>query len=251
MSDNVSPGATTAPVEAAGADHLLARLIGVIFSPQATFARIVARPRWVGALAVVTLVISVATFAFLSTEVGQAAWLDQQVRQSEAFGSPMTAEVYSNMEKNVAPIVGYIGGGTVLVMVPVISMILAGILFAVFNAVLGGAATFKQAAAVVSHAGAVSVLQQLFIFPLNYARESLSSATNLGLFVPFLDESNIISRFLGTIDLFIVWWLIVLAIGLGVLYRRKTAPIFWSFMGVYVVIALVIALVMRGASGGA
>ena len=69
--------------------------------------------------------------------------------------------------------------------------------------------------------------------------------------MPFLDESNILSRFLGTIDLFIVWWLIVLAIGLGVLYRRKTAPIFWSFMGVYVVIALVIALVMRGASGGA
>ena len=97
----------------------------------------------------------------------------------------------------------------------------------------------------------LEIIQQLFIFPLNYARESLSSATNLGLFVPFLDESNIISRFLGTIDLFIVWWLIVLAIGLGVLYRRKTAPIFWSFMGVYVVIALVIALVMRGASGGA
>ena len=38
---------------------------------------------------------------------------------------------------------------------------------------------------------------------------------------------------------------------MGVLFRRKTAPIFWSFMGVYVVIALVIALVMRGASGGA
>lgn len=251
MSDNVSSGPTTAPVEAVGADHLLARLTGVIFSPQATFTRIVARPRWIGALAVVTVVISLATFAFLSTEVGQAAWLDQQVRQSEAFGRAMTADEYAGMEKNIAPYVGYIGGGSVLVMVPVVSMILSGILLAVFNALLGGAATFKQTAAVMSHAGAVSVIQQLFIFPLNYARESLSSATNLGLFVPFLDESNIVSRFLGTIDLFIVWWLVVLAIGLGVLHRRKTAPIFWSFMGVYVVIALVIALVMRGASGGA
>ena len=250
MSDNVSSGAPTAPVEAVGADHLLARLIGVIFSPQATFTRIVARPRWIGALAVVTVVISLLSFAFLSTEAGQTAWLDQQVRQSEAFGSATTADQYANLEK-FAPYVRYAGGGITLVMLPVVSMILSGILFAVFNAMLGGAATFKQAAAVVSHAGAVSVLQQLFIFPLNYARESLSSATNLGLFVPFLDESNIISRFLGTIDLFIVWWLIVLAIGLGVLYRRKTAPIFWSFMGVYVVIALVIALVMRGASGGA
>jgi hypothetical protein len=250
MSDNVRSEASTAPVETTGADHVLARLIGVIFSPQATFTRIVARPRWIGALAVVTIIISLASFAFLSTNAGQTAWLDQQVRQSEAFGRAMTADQYANMEK-IAKYVGYIGGGTTLLMVPVISMVLAGILFAIFNAVLGGAATFKQTAAVVSHAGAISVIHQLFILPLNYARESMSSATNLGLFVPFLDESNIVSRFLGTIDLFIVWWLIVLAIGLGVLYRRKTAPIFWSFMGVYVVIALVIALVMRGASGGA
>lgn len=250
MSDNAAPATPSVPADAPGSDHLLARLIGVIFSPQATFARIVARPRWVGALVVVTLVISLCTLGFLSTEPGQTAWLDQQVRQSEAFGQAMNAEQYAQMEK-IVPFVGYIGGGTVLVMVPIITMVLAGILFAVFNAVLGGAATFKQTAAVISHAGAVSVLQQLFILPLNYARESMASATNLGVFVPFLDEGHIISRFLGTIDLFIVWWLIVLAIGLGVLYRRKTAPIFCSFMGVYVVIALVIALVMRGASGGA
>ena len=52
------------------------------------------------------------------------------------------------------------------------------------------------------------------------------------------------------IDLFIVWNLVVSAIGLGVLYRRKTGPIFWSLMGVYVVIVLAIAGVMR-AFGGA
>lgn len=249
MSDNATSEAPTGSVETT-ADHLLARLVGVVFSPQATFTRIVARPRWIAALAVVTLVVGLATLAFLSTEAGQTAWLDQQVRQREAFGSPMTSEQYAQMEK-IAPYVGYIGGGTTLVFVPVVTMVLSGLLLAIFNALLGGSASFKQVAAVMSHAGAISIVQQLFIFPLNYARESLSSATNLGVFVPFLDESSIISRFLGTIDLFIVWWLIVLAIGLGVLYRRKTAPIFWSFMGVYVVIALVIALVMRGASGGA
>ena len=250
MSDTVSSGVPTAPVQTTEADHLLARLIGVIFSPKATFTRIVARPRWIVALAVVTLVIGLATLAFLSTEAGQTAWLDQQVRQREAFGSPMTPDQYAQMEK-IAPYVGYIGGGTTLIFVPIVTMVLSGLLLAIFNALLGGSASFKQVAAVMSHAGAVSIIQQLFILPLNYARESMSSATNLGLFVPFLDESNIVSRFLGTIDLFIVWWLVVLAIGLGVLYRRKTAPIFWSFMGVYVVIALVIALVMRGASGGA
>ena len=249
MSDNVSQGATTAPVVAGPSDHLPGRLLGVIFSPKATFERIVARPRWFGALAVVVLVACGLMYAFLSTEVGQTAMLDQNVRQQESFGMTVTPEQYAQMER-MQPMMKYFVTGSQLVMMPIITMVLAGILFAVFNALLGGSATFKQVAAVVTHSGAITLLQQLFITPLNYARGSMASATNLGVFVPFLDESNVIARFLGTIDLFIVWWLVVLAIGLGVLYRRRTAPIFWSFMGVYVVIALVIALVMRGVSGG-
>jgi len=82
--------------------------------------------------------------------------------------------------------------------------------------------------------------------PLNYFRESLSSATNLGVFVQFLDDTNYVARVLGWFDLFIIWNLIVTAIGLSVLYKRKTAPIFWSFMAIYAVIALVGAALMKG-----
>jgi hypothetical protein len=38
-----------------------------------------------------------------------------------------------------------------------------------------------------------------------------------------------------------VWWLVVLAIGLGVLYRRKTQPIAITLFGIYAVIILAIA----------
>jgi hypothetical protein len=52
--------------------------------------------------------------------------------------------------------------------------------------------------------------------------------------------------FLGTIDLFFVWATISLAIGLGVLYRRRTGPIATTMLGIYVVVALVIALFRSG-----
>ena len=48
-----------------------------------------------------------------------------------------------------------------LIILPIIFVITAGILFAVFNAALGGTATFKQLFAVVVHSSAVSVLGQL------------------------------------------------------------------------------------------
>jgi hypothetical protein len=245
---------TAPPAAAAAADgtsqSLPARLVGVLFSPQATFARIVARPRWFGALLVVTLVTCGLMFGLLSTESGQTAMLDQQVRQSEAFGQTINEQQYAQMER-MLPMMRYFVPASQLVMIPIVTMVVAGILFAVFNAMLGGSASFKQVAAVVTHSGAVTLVQQLFVAPLNYARESMSSATNLGVFVPFLDEGHFVARFLGIIDLFIVWWLLVLAIGLAVLYRRRTSPIFWSFMGLYVIIALVIAIAIRGASGGA
>jgi hypothetical protein len=77
--------------------------------------------------------------------------------------------------------------------------------------------------------------------------ESMTSATNLGVFVQsFLEDTSFVARLLGWFDMFIIWGLLVTAIGFGVLYKRKTAPIFWTFMGIYVVIALIGATFMKG-----
>lgn len=238
----------TTPSRPAATRSLPARLIGVIWEPAATFAGIAAVPRWFGALAVVTLTSAALWFWFAGTETGQLALLDQQERQVEAWGGTMTDQQRSEAER-MLPAMGAIIAGTQLVTIPVLTFIVAGILFAVFTAIMGGAATYRQVLAVVSHSGAVTLLQQFFTIPVNYARESVSSPTNLGVFVPFLDEGSLVARFLGVIDLFIVWWVAVLAIGLGVLYKRRTQPILWALLGVYVLIAIVIAVVMRVAAG--
>ncbi len=79
MSDNTStlaPSASAPAVPEPGS--LVARLAGVIFSPGATFAKLVPKAPWLGALAVVTLLTAGGQYAFLSTEVGQEAMVDQQ-----------------------------------------------------------------------------------------------------------------------------------------------------------------------------
>jgi hypothetical protein len=239
---------STVPRPEAARKSLAARLIGVIFSPGDTFRSIVAHPAWLGAMLAVVLVIGGGNFVLLSTEVGQQALLDQQIRSSEAWGRTVTAEQQEGMER-MLPTMRYITLGTTLVLAPVITFALAGLLLAVFNAGLGGDATYKQVLAVVTHAGAVSIISTLFTLPLNYAKESLSGATNLAVFAPFLDEGSLAARFLGMIDLFLVWWVVVLAIGLAVLYRRRTTPVALSLLGAYVGIAAVIAVVMRAFAG--
>jgi Yip1 domain len=245
-----TPAASSEPPVETGSDSLLSRLIGVVLSPRDTYQRIVARPRWVGALALVTLVVAGISFVLLSTETGQMALLDQQVRQTENFGQTVTDAQYEQMER-MAPMMRYFVGGSQLVFIPLVTLAIAGLLLAFFNAGLGGDATFKQVMAVVTHGGAISILQQLFVAPLNYVRGSMSSATNLGVFAQaFADDTSFVARFLGMIDLFIIWNLIVVAIGLGVLYRRRTQPIAIGLLTVYGVIALIIAVIMSVSSGG-
>jgi hypothetical protein len=224
------------------------RILGVLFSPRATYADVAARPRALGALAFVVLMGIAGVFLFMSTEVGQNAFIDQQVQQREAFGRPLTDEQYQRLEGMVqyAP---YIGAAFQLVSLPLLAAIIAGLAFAVFNAVLGGDATFKQVFAVVAHSGVVLTAAQFFGLPLAYAHETMTSATNLGIFVPFLAEDTFAIRFLAAIDLFILWWAISLAIGLGVLYRRRTGPIATTLILIYIAIGIVVATVKTAMSG--
>jgi hypothetical protein len=237
---------TPVPAEAAP-KGLFSRIVGVFFSPRATFADVAARPKAFGVLAIGLLIVVGGLFLLFQTQVGQQAWLDQQVRASESFGRTIPEQQYQGMER-IAPDLGYIVACAYLVFIPIVLLILSGILLGVFNAILGGDATFKQVFAIVSHAGLITVLQTMFAMPLDYARETLSSPTTLGVFVPFLDENTFLARLLGTIDLFQIWWLVTLSIGLAVLYKRRTAPIATSLLTVYGVIILAIAAVRSALS---
>jgi len=240
--------AMTVEASATRLRSLPARIAGVILSPRAAYAEVAARPRVFGALMFVLAVIVTATFAFLSTEVGQQASLDNQVRQMEAFGRTVNDAQYAQMER-MAPYSRYFAAAVQLIVMPIMALVVAGLAFAVFNAALGGDATFKQAYAIVVHSGAILALQALFTLPLAYARESLAGSTNLAIFAPFLDENSFPARLLGSLDLFLIWWMVSLAIGLGVLYRRRTRPIATSLLVIYATIGLIVAAIKTVLSG--
>jgi hypothetical protein len=227
---------------------LPARVFGILTSPRDTFAKVVANPRWLGMLVLSLVVTVAASWWFLGTDIGRQALLDQQVASMESFGMQVNDAQYAQLQERLE-YAQYFQAGGALIGGPIITFLLAGLLLGVFSGLLGGQATFKQVLAVVTHSGAVGILQQLFATPLNYVRESLSSPTNLSVFFPMLEEGSFLSSFLGTVDLFIVWWVVVLGIGLSVLYRRKTTSVVLGLFGVYAVIALAIAAA-KAALGG-
>ena len=244
---------TRAPESAAAVPKgLIVRVVGVFLSPRATYADVAARPRWFGALAVGIVIIAAMSIGFFSTEVGKGALLDQQLRAVDAlkaYGLNVPPEARQRIEESLSsPWVPYRTAAGQIVFVPIVVVILAGILMGIF-AVLGGDATFKQVLSIVTHSGLITAGQQLFVMPLNYVRESLTSPTNLGVFLPFLDENTFAARLFGSIDLFLIWWIANLAIGLGVLYKRRTGPVSVGMLTTYLVIVLVIAAIRTALAG--
>ena len=217
-----------------------ARFAGILFAPRATYAAVAARPRWLGIFLTVYIITTSAATALMSTEVGRNALLDRQITQAESFGSKLTQEQIDRFEKFSSYFV-YATPVLQFAFLAIGSLVIGGIAFAVFNAMLGGDATFKQVFAIVTHSGVVLAVLSLFTTPLSYARESLASATNLAVFLPFLDESSFAARFLGSLDLIVIWWMVSLAIGLAVLYRKRTGPIAITMLAVYVAIGVIIA----------
>jgi len=223
---------------------LLTRLVGVIFSPRATYAAIVARPRVLGAFVVTIGIMAVTEGVFFSTQVMQEVLLDQQVKMMESFGVNISDQMYAGMEAGIAR-AAYTTPISLAIFIPIVAALVAVLILGIWGMLMGGTGTFKQVYAIVAHSGAITALQVLFAMPLSYATKRLAGAT-LSVFAPTLEETSFLAHFLGAIDLFWLWWCVSLAIGVGVLFKRKTGGIAMSLIGIYVLIALVLAVVRSG-----
>ncbi|MDO8794159.1 MAG: YIP1 family protein [Vicinamibacterales bacterium] len=229
-------------------DPLPARVLGVLRSPRATLTAVAGAPRWAGVLVLTFLISTISTAALLQTEVGRVALVDQWERTASAFGQNVDDRQYAALEDAsshgtaYAAISSFASG-------PLLAFGLAALLLVVFNGALGGAATYPQLLAITAHASVILALRQLIAAPVNYTRETLASPMTMTIFFSMLDEASPIARLFGVIDLFVVWWLAVLAIGLSVLYRRPTRRVLMGLVGAYVVLALLLVIAMAVTGG--
>lgn len=213
----------------------------MVRSPRATLTSAVAHPRTLD-LALLTIAIAAACSAgFLLTRVGQLAALDQQVRQLESFGTIVNDDTYAELRRLV-PYRPAISAASIVVGWPILWVALTAILQKLGNRTGNGHATFAQVLTVVVHASSIFAVRALVATPINYVRESIGGATSLGMFLPSFGESTFPGRLVGAIDIFVLWWMVLVALGLSILYRTRTLPIARWLFGVYAAGAAAIAL---------
>lgn len=235
------------------------RVTGLLWHPRQTMTDVVRHPAFGVVWVMLLVVLAVCALGLLSTAVGRQALVDERVRVVEALGGRVDDAAYAALQAN-PPWLVYLTSGGRLLLTPAITLLVAGGLMAL-AALDGVKVRYAVALAIAVHASVVLAVQQLVATPLLYLRESLTSPTNIAGVLPMLDEGSLPARWLGSIDLFGLWWVWLLAVGLAAATggpaplddardspersrrtRRYLARLLAAYVGVAAVVAVLFAV---------
>ena len=226
---------------------MIRRIAGVVLRPRATLDELAARPAWVATWAFILITWALCGGWLLASDIGQQALIDERVRVIEAFGGTVSDADYQALLLR-PPYWVYVTSGGRALLLPVTTLVVALALWVVARAE-GAAATLTQTLSLVVHASVVLLIGQVIATPLHYLRESLTSPLNLSAVLPLMEEGSFQSRMFGTIDLFAVWWAVLLAVSLSILTQRRVGRYLTAIAVVFLGFGGVVAAIIA-ASGG-
>lgn len=210
--------------------------------PRATLAAAAADAHWVGILTLSTIAAAAASVVFYATEVGRLALVDRFERTAAAFGREVDDAAYAELQA-LGEYSEIYGLGSAVAGVALLTVAVAVLVFVVLPR-RDGKPTFHQVMAVAAHASVILALRFVLAAPVGYVRETAAGATSVGVWMPLFGATSIASRFFGMLDLAILWWAVVVALGFAMLYDRPARRLALAFVSAYVAVALAAGTIM-------
>ena len=241
MTTTDTPAAAPAPAEPK--PNSIARMFGVLVSPEATFASIARRPTWAAPL-IVLIVLSLVSGIVMSSRLNFAAAAREQMESRKDL-TPEQADRAVRMAASMGKIIPLMAPLFMVIGL----LIVAGILLLAFR-LFGGEGTFVQAFAATNYASMPSVIKTIIVLIVVLAK---GGATLAPTALPTLVRSNLAFlfdpkdqamayAFAANFDIFSIWVLILMIIGFAHLARvskAKSAAIVISLWLVKCVITLI------------
>jgi len=201
----------------------LGRLSGVFFEPSKAFADIAERPRWI--VPVVIAILFGLTFAYaMSTHVGWEATVRQSIASSSRSAEMPADQRELIIEKGAkaASVLGWVGG---IVGPPFFTLLIAAVLTGIFNGMLGTELKFKQMFAITAYAFLVRAIYTVVLVIIMYLKppedfDIRVSPFSLGAYLNRQETPKWLLALAGSLDLFTIWTIILLAIGFSVAAKK-------------------------------
>ena len=216
---NPEPTEPVAPA-AEGSTNALQRLGGVLVAPTETLRSIVARPTWLVALVLITLLSVVGSFL-----VAPKLDLESGMRDQFEERGGMSEEQIDQAIK-VATTIQKFSGLIAAFTTPITLLVISGLFLLIFK-VFGGDGGFSQFFAVTIHAWLPQTIKGILVTALIFFRDTVTVEelpallkSNLG-FLSDPKDSPMAFALLSSIDVFTFWTLFLLIVGFAFASRMK------------------------------
>lgn len=200
------------------------RVIGVFFSPKATFEDIVRKPSWLLPV-LLTTVLSIGVSFAINQRINWREFMSQQIEKSPRAAQISDEQKQQQIEAGAkfSPPFTYAIG----VCGPILATLIIGLIMWGAYSLLGGISTnFSTAFGITAHAFLTGLVSSplfiliLFLKPYGTANLDNPVAANLAAILPE-DSAKWLVALGKSIDLFTFWTLILLAIGFAAVNPKK------------------------------
>jgi hypothetical protein len=202
----------------------LSRVIGVFFSPKATFEDIARKPSWLLPVLISTI-LGILSTVVLNQRVNWRDYIAQQIEKNPR-AAQLSAEQKQQQAEVSAKVTGYIVYVAGVVGSVLFAVIVGAVMMLAYNLLAGAGATFSQSLAIAAHALLVGIVSTpifllvLLLRPPGSVDPDNPVATNLAAFLPE-ESAKWLVALCKSIDIFTIWMLLLIAIGFAAVNPRK------------------------------
>jgi len=226
------------------------RFINIFYSPKEVFASLT-RSRWAWITPVIVLfVIGLATYPLMKTIIA-----DERVRAME--NSPLfqrlpesqKEEIFeSTRESIINPPPYQYALGILGTFIPL--LVGGGIMLLIGNIILGGETKLWAMLNVYAFASLISIPESIVKVPLILSKKSMDIRTSLAIILPGDDTASFTYAFLNNIDIFSIWMITLVVIGMGVFLQNVSAKKIAVWVSIFWLIWVLINSTMEHFLGG-
>jgi len=227
------------------------RIIGVLFSPKATFEDIAHKPSWLLPVLIST-VLGIASTVVLNQRMDWRDYITQQMEKSPRAANMPAEQKEKQVEisAKVTVYIVYLAGAIGSVC---FAVIVGAVMMLAYNLVAGAGASFSQSLGIAAHSLVVGVVSTpifllvLLLRPKGTIDPENPVATNLAAFLPE-ESAKWLLTLCKSIDVFTIWMLLLIAIGFAAVNPKKLKGgkayvVAFSVWGVVVVVKVLWAFV--------
>ena len=221
------------------------RLLGIFISPAETLADVARKPGFLAPL-IAVVIAAIAVTETMLWKIGMERIVRMSIEQSSRASSmsPDQMDQAVRQGARIGAIFAHIGG---IVVPPIALLIIAGLGLLIVNLIFGAQTKFKKVFSLICYANLVSLLGSLMAVAVilfgdpDHFNAQNPVPSNVGFFLNPREVSKPLYSLASSADIFSIWLLILMAVGLAEGTGRKVKPlsIFLAYAGFWVIWILV------------